>query len=383
MFSAIIVSPDSIRQQIVQGLAVESQLVLIHRICSDLQSPYEIVRALNTVVPDIVFLDVRDREAALASAVMIHEAHPAAVIIGLASGSPCAVGPGEGGIVSILPTQVDALTFTRVLEESLQRARGSPQDNLLAFLPAKAGSGCSTVVLHTGFVLSNVLKKKILVIEGDLRSGVLSILLNCAVSGSVQGALRMAPEIDSFKLEQSLTRVHGIDLLLSSNALEGTLPSWYHYFQLLDFVRSRYDWILVDLPELVNPATAEVVRRAQRVFVVCTQEIPSLKLAERRCQDLVSRGVQPERTRLILNRWHKTELGVADVEKFLDHQIEAVIPNDYRTLRETLLNGTFLPDRSAPGKAILEFACGLANEVPHDSRRPKLPDQLLSLIRRH
>jgi Flp pilus assembly CpaE family ATPase len=383
MFSAVIISPDPVWRQIVHEVSADSKQVLTHRICDEYPHPYDLARLMNTITPDFVFLDVSEPDKALACAASIREIHSRTVIIGFAGGSLGSAGLDTHGIIAVLPSPLDTESFTRTVEESIHKALGGVQENLLAFLPSKAGSGCSTVVLHTACALANSFKKKVLVVEADLRSGALSIFLNSIPEGTIQSALRSTSELDVFKLDQCITKKHGIDLLLSNNAPEGPLPVWHQYFQFLEFVRARYDWILVDLPELVNPATAEIVRRARGVYTVCTQEIPSLKLAQRRFQDLAVRGVPVERRHLILNRWHKQEIAATDVEQFLHIPIQATIPNDYKAFRAALVDGNCVPERTPAGQAFIEFARALADERPPDKQRSMIPDQIAGLFRRN
>lgn len=382
MFSSVIISPDPAWRHIVHELAAESKMMLIHRICDGFPHSYELVRMIHTISPDIVFIDVTQPEKAVPCANKIRAEQPRVVIIGFGGDALNPLPPTDHGIVEVLPTPLDSVLFNRVVEASFRKVHAAVLDNLLVFLPAKAGGGASTVALNTGYFLSKAYQKKVLVIEADLRSGVMSVFLNCTPEGSMQDLLKATSEIDSFKLEQCLTRKLGMDLLLSNNTFGGKLPAWNHYFQVLEFVRGRYDWILVDLPELVNPATAEVVRRAQSVFTVCTQEIPSLKLAQKRCQDLKDRGVPAERARVVLNRWHRSEIAATDIERLLAAPIQAIIPNDYAAFRSALVEGRCVPQNSGPGRAYLQFAGTLVEEPPSGPQRPLFADQILNLFRK-
>lgn len=383
MISSLIIAPDPVWRQVVHEAAAASELVLIHRVFDQYPYPYDLVRAMNTVTPDIVFLDLKDAGKAAECASLIRAESPRAVIIGFGSDPAQSSPPAEPGIAAVLPAPLGLAAFRQIVEESFRKTRTEVQSNLLAFLPSKAGSGASTVALHTACALASAFKKKVLFMEADLRSGVLSVFLNLTPEGTIQGALRAASEMDSFKLERCLTRKLGVEFLLSDNSAHQPLPAWNQYFELLEFVRARYDWILADLPEIVNPATAEIVRRALYVFTVCTQEVLSLKLAERRQQELLAHGVARERSRLILNRWHKTEIAARDIEEFLRAPIQAVIPNDYRAFRTALYEGRCVPLNSAAGKAFVEFAGALAaNDRPGESRG-LLPSQLMSLFRKN
>jgi MinD-like ATPase involved in chromosome partitioning or flagellar assembly len=104
---------------------------------------------------------------------------------------------------------------------------------------------------------------------------------------SVLDALENAGELDYSLWTKYVTKVHNVDFLLA-DPKKRVLPSWTNYHHLLDFAASRYDHILVDLPEMVNDATVETVRRAKSVFVVCTPELPSLALAPQRCRNRLS-----------------------------------------------------------------------------------------------
>ncbi|MCU0245500.1 MAG: hypothetical protein MUC42_02940, partial [Bryobacter sp.] len=117
--------------------------------------------------------------------------------------------------------------------------------------------------------------------------------------------------------------------------------------------------ILVDLPELVNPATREIVRRARQVFTVTTSEVLSLKLAELRAQELLGWGVEEARIQTLLNRWSKSDLAPKDVEKYLNRSIHTVFPNDYPAVRRATIAGSPFDGESEIGRAVGEFAAGL------------------------
>ena len=92
------------------------------------------------------------------------------------------------------------------------------------------------------------------------------------------------------------------------------------------------------------------------MFIVCTPELASLKLAQRRCQELASKNVEAERTRFVLNRWQKGEVGMNDVESFLRLPILAVIPNDYMAVRTAMVEGRELPESAPIARTFNEFA---------------------------
>jgi Flp pilus assembly CpaE family ATPase len=221
---------------------------------------------------------------------------------------------------------------------------------LWAFLPSKAGGGCSTLVLNTAGALQQQLRRDVLVIEADARSGSISMLMDLEPRRPVHEALECAAELTPLEWQKFQAALGGVHILAADPAKPGRLPSWADYHHLLRFLENRYTHILVDLPEIVNDATAEVVRRAENVFVVCTTEIPSLKMTDIRCQDLIRRGVPRERIRLLVTRFKRDEVSIRDVEKNLGWPVYATLANDYRSVRSSILDRRLVAPDSAFGK---------------------------------
>ena len=189
-------------------------------------------------------------------------------------------------------------------------------------------------------------------IESDLNSGVLAVLLKATFKVSVLDALEKAQELDYSKWTNSVVKKQGIDLLLAGRSKP--FPTWINYLHLLEFVKSRYDLIVVDLPEVVNDATAEIVRRSKFVFTVCTPETASLNLAPRRCHELEARGVPPERVGIIVNRWHPHEITETAIEERLEHG------NDYVSVHKAAEEGRLVDSQTELGKTFLSFAKKIA-----------------------
>ncbi len=250
---------------------------------------------------------------------------------------------------------------------------------LFSFLPSKAGSGASTVVLNTATALAEFYDKRVLVIDADLRSGILAIMLDVEPLGSLQTILSDTSQLGQLQWSQCVVPVHGVDYLLSSRSLDMALPEWLHYYQLLNFARQHYDAILVDLPELVNAATVEIVRRSAMVFPVCTPEIPSLRLTQHRCTELQRWNVPEERIGILLNRWHKTDPTPAEITRLLGRPVLKAFPNDYPALRAAVAAGSSVPFDSKLGGAFLEFAGKLVAE-PAVNRQSGIAERLRGML---
>jgi Flp pilus assembly CpaE family ATPase len=202
------------------------------------------------------------------------------------------------------------------------------------------------------------------------------------VERCIQELLKSGGEMDTFRFNNAVIAPYtGPHMLLSSDACTATpfLPAWEDYFRLLEILRTRYDHILVDLPELVNPGTREIVQRSRFVFTVATPELLSLELAGRRMRELAAWRVPKDRIRVLLNRFQRGGLNSADVTKHLDCLVAQVFPNDYPEVNRAVGLGGPVPAYTALGQRFADFAASLLDTPP---ARPATPVPLSALFRR-
>jgi MinD-like ATPase involved in chromosome partitioning or flagellar assembly len=362
VLNAVLFIADPNMASLLRGMAGKSNEFFIESIVELTNSGYPVSRMLGTSKPDVLLVEMTDLDRDLDLAAEIQKQCPDIPLVGLASKD---LQPVLSRGSNSCPTSFAVWPFTVVdLEGAISRAvhrlRNEIYDKLIAFLPGKAGSGASTVVLHTAGVLAQALNRKVLVMEGDLHSGLLSAMLRVEPKHSIRDALAEQGPGSNLTWQQYVTSVNGVDFLLTNTAVKEPVPAWTHYLQILRFTIPRYDLVMVDLPEIVNPATAEVVRRARAVYVVSTPEFASLKLSKQRGNELQRWEVEQGRVFGLLNRGHKSDIGAKDAEKILGFPVAATFPNDYRAVRKAITDGVFTDTRSDLGQAYLGFAKMLA-----------------------
>lgn len=339
MLNGILISPEPRTLGFLQKEAIDSETLVLGYSYDRYPAAGELLRMISTLETHVVILDTDDPQVAGNLLNTLRECSPKTSVID----------------VSAHTTSSDF----RDAVETVARQQRFVCPHLYTFLPAKAGSGCSTIALNTGAALSEH-GKRTLLMEADLRSGSLSIALNLQLRGAIQQALS-EEAVQSFSWGDMTVAMGKLDLLLSDRTSPKELPAPEDYRRILDFIAPRYEAIVVDLPELVNTATAELVSQAQNVFVVCTQEVLSLKLAERRFQELAGFGVQPDRIKVLINRWQRAELPCEDVARLLKRPVSAIFPNDYKSVRETIMKGSTVPPQSELGASFQQFAAQLVN----------------------
>lgn len=362
MFSAVLFAQDLVAARTIELAALDWKEVCIYKTMHVFPSPYELTRLLNSFQPDIIFVELSQFEDALVLAKASRTIRPDAAIVGFAQvcDEEHARLAMQAGVLVVLSSPLTDEKFQQGVEQAMRKARPAGQENVLAFLPAKAGSGSTTIALNVAGALARDLEQKVLAIEADLRSGLFSVLLKFSAEYSILDALENAALLDGTLWSRIVVEAQGLDLLATPRPTRATVVSWASYHQLLQFVLSRYETIVVDLPEVINDATLEIVRRARRVFIVTTPELPSLVLARQRCQELRDRGLVNDRISVIVNRWSKNEIRISDVERFLEMPVVTVFQNDYQCVRRATQQGRLIGEKSELGRSFSDFASKLA-----------------------
>lgn len=378
MFHAVVILGRAESALLIRSVIAATGQVTVMRELPAPPGGYELARLLNSLLPDLVFIDLSGGQDALECMARVRELAPRTPVIGLGCGPETRLLARHLGAAGLAAADCSPEDLRVTIREAMETHHGGVEAHLYCFLPAKAGSGCSTVVLHTAIAAAR-LGKRVLVIDADLRSSVMGLMLGVTPAGGTQAVLQAAPGLDQFVLRRNLIEWHGVDFLLSTRALDAELPEWTHYFQLLNFVRSNYEMILVDLPELINPATVELVRRSKKVFPVCTCELPSLKLAMQRLEELGRLGLEGERVGVVVNRAGRDTPRVAELEEVLGKQVSFLIPNDYRAVSHSIAEATPLAAESELSRAFTVLAAVLAG-VEYEHPGPSLRARLRGLL---
>jgi pilus assembly protein CpaE len=245
------------------------------------------------------------------------------------------------------------LPFDRSLRPALDRIRSlenvsnSPrQGKVFGFLSAKGGCGATTLACHIAADLHRQTKRKTLLADMDLASGMVGFTMKAQPTYSVVDALH---NLD--RLDESLWRAlvveskPGLDIVPApQNRLHLPPLDGRELVELVRFMRTQHDWVVLDLGRSLNEITVDIYEELNSLLIVSVLEVTALHGLKTIVRELTERGNNLDRVQLVINRTPKImDMTTDELAKILGRPLFAMLPNDYPSLYQAYSSGSLLP----------------------------------------
>ena len=345
---------------------MSSHQILVHR--SDSQIDAELRQALASVSgfhPVLHFQgEVRDSIAAAAafqpSLVMVQidedleltgslieeciAAAPDTTVVGIYSGgndrgeSALMMRALRLGVEDFVRRPISTTDLSSLLARRLQRRREKrvTPGLMASFISNKGGVGKSTMAVNSAVELAMRFPERVLLVDGSLQMGVCATHLDIKPQATLVDAWNERERLDSQLLKQ-LTMVHesGLHLLAApDNAVEAAEVDEAFISRVLLLARRCYDYILVDTFPLFDRTIMTILDLSDISFIVAENVVPTLQTIRGFFQLLRDVEFPEDRWRVLLNRY-STASGapaIAEVERYLGHEVDHVVPFDRKVL---------------------------------------------------
>ena len=223
--------------------------------------------------------------------------------------------------------------FLRVEQRLLDRSTGDrTSGSVLALLGAKGGVGTTTLGVHLATYLVQSNRKKVLLIDSKAQFGHVCIYLGMDSNGChFQEVVSNVNRLDS-ELLKAFVGHHpsGLDLLSSPEV--GQSARALHpddVMQTLDFLRTEYDFVIVDCDNSADELTRAIVAASSQVYVVATPDITAIRDLSRYVDEL-SRTDDASKLHIVINRYSSQfAVSLDEVEKAIRLPISFSVPNNY------------------------------------------------------
>jgi pilus assembly protein CpaE len=368
MLRGAIICPDQQLLAELKDALAETHRVGIVRIVDRYVEGVELVRFLRAAAPEVVFLSVESRRKALDLASAIESQAPGTQVVAVDRevNSSTLVETMRAGIREFLSSPFEAEVVQQTLQRTEQILERRPPsiestDLLLAFIPAKAGVGCSTIALNTSIALSQLPDTKTLLSDFDLNCGIVDFMLQTESKHSIATAAENAHQMDETLWDKLVTTRGDLDFIPAGRTAPGFRIDAMQIRYLLEFARRNYKVICTDLSGILEKFSIEILHEAKQIFLVCTPEVPSLHLAREKLRFFRTMDLDG-RVKILLNRSQKRSLiPFSEIEKLLGRPIFMSFPNDYVGVHKALTAGKQVSPASELGKGFLALAKAIRN----------------------
>ncbi len=237
-------------------------------------------------------------------------------------------------------------TLSAALERLLSASDGSAvplhRGKIVGFLSAKGGCGATTLACHISYELQQMTRKSVLLADLDLTSGLAGFIMKTPSSYSILDAIKNLSRLDE-SLWKALISEYSPNLAVMpapASYSRWDHPDETHLRQVLQFMRTQHDWIVLDLGRSLNSIATAVLDEIDQLFLVSTLEVVALHGLKSIVHGLFEQG---EKLQLVLNRTPKMmDISTQELEKILGRTLYATLPNDYMGLYQSYSSGNLL-----------------------------------------
>lgn len=275
--------------------------------------------------PEILIVDISGEEQPLAALAELAEfVEPGVILLAIGVNDDISfyrhITHGLGVMEYIFkPINRDAVArfFGPYITHKAINADSGRGGRVIAVIGSRPGVGATTIAANLAWYLGVTEKRHTVYIESDLYTGSGALLLGATAGPGLRMALEAPDRIDPLFVERAAQSVKG---RLSVLASQEKLTSPVNYApgaagRLIEALRSRYNFIILDVPFLPAPYNQELLSFTHHRIIVTDPSLAGIRDTLRLLE--VPNGVwQPQRPTIVLNRQGRPGALTA-------HQIEA------------------------------------------------------------
>jgi len=249
--------------------------------------------------------------------------------------------------------------FKTVYAKVAEVCAGQPETpkkrgRVVAVFSSKGGCG-------TTFVASNVaaaLEAPTALIDLNLHAGDLGLFLGVEPKFSIADVVEHRERMDDSLLKSYLVP-HSARLSLlaaprEADSADDIEPE--HVFQVLELLRERFDYVVIDPQHTFDAITLAALDQADDILLVLTLDIPAIRSTQRALQIFDRLGYPRHKIHIVVNRFSRQiDLDLRQVERFLGERVMGYVQSDYRTAVNSINLGKPLVESEPSSKIAAEL----------------------------
>ncbi len=236
---------------------------------------------------------------------------------------------------------------------------------VITVFSTKGGCGTSFVAANLAVALS----APTVLVDLNLQAGDQDVFFGVKPRFSLADLVANRARVDDGLLASYLTP-HSTQMSLlpaprNAEAAENIRPE--HIVEISEMLRERREFIVFDLPHTFDALTLAALDQADDILLVFTLDLLAARSAQRALYIFDRLGYARDKVRLVINRARKQrDLEVQHVERYLNEQVTALIPDDPAAVLNSINQGKPLvgANPNAPLAVEMRRLAGLCGGAP-------------------
>ena len=241
---------------------------------------------------------------------------------------------------------------------------------IVSVFSLKGGIGRSMLASNLAVAIRNQHPdKEVAIIDGNLLHGDQSVILNATEQKSVSDLVRNFHNLDRDLVTDILvTHSSGVKVLLApSDAQSGEQVTADHIRQVLQYMTTMFDYIVVDTRPSFDDVTLTLLDHSDKILLMLTLELTAIKGAKQYLELSDLLGYDSSRLSLVVNRATlQAGIPVDDVGASLKGEIVAKLPDDALAVMRSINEGVPIV-QSSPSSLLAQEINRLAAALSRDA----------------
>jgi pilus assembly protein CpaE len=281
--------------------------------------------------------------------------------------------PGASGAAA------DALRAIRDYQQAQASVRPPRACKIITVFGCKGGAGATTVATNLAHAIRVSAadpgeRPEVAIIDFDTMLGDVLVMLDLKNPYGFRDLLDNMPRLDADLLRTSLARhdsgFHVLAGAGQADPMAEFAPA--DLDRILSFLAAHFDYVVIDGVRDFHEAALVALDRADSVLCVMTQDLPSLKNANRALKLFDTLGYASGKLQLVINRYSSgRKLTLETIADALGHQVDATVQNDFPTVSKCVDAGVLITEKE-PGSKVgkdLRALAGLYHKPATEKRR--------------
>ena len=255
-----------------------------------------------------------------------------------------------------------AIVRQRIQAESSTPEPQIGQAKIVGFLGAKGGVGSTTIACHIAMELQRQTEGRVLLMDLDMASNAIGFVMKVNAPHGIMEASDDILHLDEDRWRKLVAQLGALDVMQSGGPVSRAeqQPKAERVRLLLNFVRSLYRWIVVDLGRL-NPFSMRLIKDVNHLYVVSAGDTLALAEAKSAVSLLSDAGFDRDCLALTLNQVAaSSSVPRGEIEKLLGVRIDTMLPECRQDFEGSFLSGKRLGESRKFQKHMAQLAAGIA-----------------------